>query len=120
MSESESDPLPEMDDDMQSSVDFPGPFSQHDVLVKGRCVPFLHMQPLGESEITLTLDHRFGLELSVLDAERVVPFIADCIAVALGYTCHPDAKEEPLRSDPFSRRVTIIGFGDSSLEPPDA
>ncbi len=33
----------------------------------------------------LVIDRRLGTELSVDEAERVVPFVANAIAVALGY-----------------------------------
>lgn len=87
-----------------STFDLVGPFEHHDVLVNGRRVPFLEAHPWNGGLIHLVLDRRFGLDVSVADAERVVPFVADCIAVALGYTCHPGTEgvPEPLRSHPFT------------------
>ena len=79
----------------ESSVSFPGPFQQHDVVVAGWKVPLLHAQVHDGGRLTLVLDNRFGLELSVAEAERVVPFIADAVAVALGYNSHPSA-DDPL------------------------
>jgi hypothetical protein len=93
-----------------SDVDFIGPFEHHDVRVKGRNVPLLTATPQGEAEILVVLDGRFGVELTVAEAERFVPFVADCIAVALGYTCHPSEDEEPRRSQPFVRAIGIVGF----------
>jgi hypothetical protein len=44
---------------------------------------------MSEVRITRVLDSRLAMELSVEEAERVVPFIADAISVALGYPAHP-------------------------------
>ncbi len=71
------------------TVEFVGPFEHHDVVVDGRVVPYLQATPFKGGMIQLTLDHRFSRDLSIADAEHLVPFIADCIAVAMGYTCHP-------------------------------
>jgi hypothetical protein len=75
-------------------VSFPGPFSQHEVVVDGWwwAVPHLHAQPTGENDesVMLILDNRLAITVSVEEAERFVPFLAGAIAVALGYTgCHP-------------------------------
>jgi len=78
-----------------------GPFTSHRVIVDGRQVPFLDAEPANGGRICLTLDDRYGLDISVADAERIVPFIADCIAVALGYVCHPRPGAEPGRLSPF-------------------
>jgi hypothetical protein len=89
-------------------VDFIGPFESHDVLVGGRRVPFLHAKPIDGGKVDLTLDRRFGLMLSVAEAERVVPFLAHAIAVALGYACHPDASEDAALRPPFPRVHGLI------------
>lgn len=89
-------------------VTFPGPFTRHDVVVNGWSVPLVHAQPSGENDesVTLVLDDRLALTLSVNEAERFVPFLADAIAVALGYTCHPDEDtEQPLVKQPQPRPV---------------
>jgi hypothetical protein len=78
-----------------------GPFSSHWVVVDGRQVPFLQAAPANGGKIHLTLDRRYGLDISVADAEAFIPWIADAIAVAMGYNCHPRAGTEPVRSDPF-------------------
>ena len=89
------------------SVDFPGPFTQHDVVVDEWRVPFLDAFPTGDDRVTLLLDRRFGLELSVHDAERIVPFLADAIAIALGYPARPHGDERP-RRDPHPRPVRVM------------
>ena len=81
-----------------------GPFTSHRVIVDGRQVPFLQAESANGGKIYLTLDDRYGLDVAVADADRVIEFIADCIAVALGYTCHPrEGMEVPLASNPFRR-----------------
>jgi hypothetical protein len=82
-------------DSFGSAVEFIGPFQHHDVLVHGWQVPLLEARPHLGGRLTLTLDQRFGLELSLEEAERIIPFIAECIAVALGFASHPSGEEEP-------------------------
>jgi hypothetical protein len=98
-------------------VSFPGPFTQHEVVVDGWAVPFLHAHPCGEHDerVMLVLDKRLALTLSVAEAERVVPFLADGIALALGYTAHPRADEEPNRL-PQPRPVRMHGIGAMAAE----
>lgn len=83
-----ADPTPP---DMEASfrVSFPGPFSHHEVVVDGWTVPFLKASFYGESGIRLVLDDRMGLDLQTSVADRVIPFLADAISVALGYGAHP-------------------------------
>lgn len=99
----------------ESRVSFPGPFSQHGVVVSGWSVPFLHAQSHEGGRLTVVLDNRFSLELSVAEAERVVPFLADAIAVALGFEAHPDADDAPpLVRSPHPKPqpvVSVVGFG---------
>lgn len=80
------------------SVSFPGPFTQHDVVVNGWKVPLVHAKPCGENDenVTLVLDNRIGETFTVAEAERFVPFLAHAMAIALGYTCHPDAATDEL------------------------
>lgn len=92
-----------------AQVDFVGPFEHHDVVVNGWRVPHLEATPLNGGRVLLALDGRMSLELSVVEAERIVPFIADCIAVAHGYTAHPgcDGLGEPLPSHPMVRMHSV-------------
>src|SRR5690242_16555820 len=73
-------------------VNFPGPFTHHDVVVDGWTVPLVEAQPCGENDenVMLILDKRIAITLSVAEAERFVPFLADAISVALGYAAHPN------------------------------
>ena len=91
-------------------VSFPWLFTRHEVVVNGWAVPLLHAQPCGEHDesVTLVLDRRLAVTLSVEEAERFVPFLADAIAVALGYTSHPDEDaEQPLTRQPQPRPVRM-------------
>lgn len=85
-------------------VSFPGPFEHHDVVVNGHQVPFLRATPLDGGQVHLNLDRRLGLTLTAEEAERVVPFLADAIAVASGYTAHPEPEADgPVQRHPFPR-----------------
>jgi hypothetical protein len=88
----------------ESPLEFRGPYESHDVVFKGREVPFLRADLVDGGRIDLTLDRRFGLLLTAAEAERFVPFLAHAIAVASGYTAHPDAERDgPNSRHPFPR-----------------
>jgi len=78
-----------------------GPIESRRVIVDGRRVPFLEAALVPGGKISLLLDGRYGLDVPVADADAFIPWIADAIAIALGYTCHPRAGKEPLRASPF-------------------
>lgn len=102
-----------LDAPQQPRVSFPGPFSQHDVVVDGWAVPHLHAQPTGEHDenVMVILDDRLALTVSVEEAEGFLPFLADAIAVALGYTCHPNEDAtKPLLRLPQPRPVRTNGI----------
>jgi hypothetical protein len=97
-----------------ATVEYPGPFSSHVVVVNGWQVPYLNATPLNGGRVHLNLDHRFGVDLTIEEAERVVPFLADCLAVALGYTCHPGLEvPDPPRRKPFTRMRAISSLEES-------
>jgi hypothetical protein len=101
-------------------VSFPGPFEHHDVVVNGWRVPFLDAHMPSEDRVLLVIDRRLGAEFSVDEAERVIPFVADAIAVAAGYACHPRAAAGELHAAPpvRPRRVSgLIGASASGGEP---
>ena len=99
-------------------VSFPGPFTRHEVVVDGWSVPHLHAQPCGDNDehVMLILDSRLAITVSVDEAERFVPFLADAIAVALGYTCHPNEDTERPMKQPQPRPVRMHGIGAFSAE----
>jgi hypothetical protein len=93
------------------SVEYVGPFKRWDVVVDGRKVPYLQGRPCNGGRVDLGLDHRYGLILDVATADRVVPFLADAIAIAMGLTCHPRLGwdgPEPL--PPFPRATALGDF----------
>lgn len=79
-------------------VTFPGPFQHHDVVVDGWSVPFVKasFRSDDENHVRLILDDRIGLDLKAAEAERLMPFLADAIAVALGYGAHPSKESSSL------------------------
>lgn len=91
-------------------VNFPGPFEHHDVVVDGWRVPFLQAHLAGEDRVLVVLDRRLSVELSSDEAERVLPFVADAVAVALGYGAHPrgEARELPRAPYPRPERVSDV------------
>jgi hypothetical protein len=98
-------------------VSFPGPFSQHDVVVDGWKVPLVAAHPTGENDeqVMLVLDQRIAETFSVEEAERVVPFLAHAIAIALGYPSHPNEDvEPPLATQPQLSPVRMRGI---AIEP---
>lgn len=91
-------------------VAYPGPFSAHMVVVDGWQVPFLKAHPSDDEQtVMLVLDDRFGETFTVAEAEKVVPFLAHAVAVALGYTCHPNSDEKPVLN-PHPRPVRTHGI----------
>ena len=92
-----------------------GPYKDCLVTVDGFAVPFLEAAPVNGGIIDLVLDRRYGLALSVVDAERIIPFIADAIAFALGSTCHPRANwDVPRRRYEMSRLRSLYFEGTQS------
>lgn len=88
--------------DLNSPVNFIGPFEHHDVIVHGHQVPFLRATPLDGGQVHLNLDRRLGLTMTAQEAERFLPFLADAIAVASGYTSHPrEGRDAPMARHPF-------------------
>lgn len=83
--------LPPLNDGPQ----FIGPIASHAVVLHGRRVPLLSAHPLSAGRVLLCLDDRFSVELTVQEADRVVPFLAHGIAVAMGYSSFPSADQEP-------------------------
>lgn len=98
-------------------VSFPGPFQHHDVVVAGWSVPFLKASFRDDDRVRLILDDRLGVELSSNEAERFIPFLADSIAVALGYGAHPREQDSsPLERAPYPRpqRVVTVDLPDAA------
>jgi hypothetical protein len=90
-----------------SDIEFVGPFESHVLVLNGHSVPFADATPI-DGGVHLCLDNRFGVDLTHDEAERVIPFLADGIAVALGYTCFPcDEAPEPRKRTPWPRLTSL-------------
>lgn len=94
-----------------SALDFIGPIDYHAVVLNGRRVPYLTATPQTGGRVTLELDNRFALDVSLAEAQTVVPFIAHCLAVGMGYTGFPDPDTEPTGSNPMPRMTAWLGDG---------
>ena len=80
-------------------------------------VPLVQAHPTGENDgqVMLVLDNRLAETFTVEEAERFVPFLADAVAIALGYTSHPNEDtEQPLVKQPQPRPVRMHGV---AIEP---
>jgi len=93
-----------------SPIEYVGPWRTYDVVLEGRRVPYLEATPLDGGRVDIALDRRYGLLLSVEEAERFLPFLANAIAVASGYTCHPTTERDgPRERHPFPRSTALYG-----------
>ena len=90
-------------------VSFPGPFKHHDVVVNGWRVPYVQAHMAAEDRVMLVIDRRLAATFSIEEAERFVPFLADAIAVAMGYGAHPDdSTPRPLPRAPYPRPERVV------------
>lgn len=79
-------------------------FERYPVVINGWTVPHLEARQ-NEHEVYLVLDHRFGLPITEHTTPgMIVAFVANAIAVAKGYACHPtkDGWEDEDRMNPPS------------------
>jgi hypothetical protein len=91
-----------------ADVQYVGPFEEWEVVVDGWTVPYLTSRPLSGGSVSLSIDKRYRLRLDRVEAERIVPFIADAIAVALGYSGHPRREWEGPRSGYQMHKVSPL------------
>ena len=61
------------------------------MVVSGKVVTRILVRQLVREEpgVMFVLDGRLAITVTGEEGERFVPFLADAIATALGYTCHP-------------------------------
>jgi hypothetical protein len=91
-------------------VAFVGPFRSRHVVIDGWRVPFLEVAPRNGGKLALLLDDRYSVDIPVADADRLLRFIADAIAIGMGYTCHPrEDWDGPLPRPPFTRARSVEG-----------
>jgi hypothetical protein len=89
---------------LASAVQYVGPFEYHLVVVNGRRVPYLEAALLPGGGVHLSVDRRYGLDLSLAEAERVVPFVAHAIAIGMGFVGFPEEdQDEPVRAHGMGR-----------------
>lgn len=107
----------------QQAVEFQGPMAQHhQVVVFGRLVRQLTAFPFrdgAERMVHLVVDDRHGIDMTLVEAERFIPFMAHCLAVGMGYFGFPDEPDAPLirrDSNPFGRVFSIVAGVDAHGE----
>lgn len=95
-----------------------GPFDHFDVVVGGWTVEGLAAQYRADGSVTLCLDRRLAIDVPADLAGMVIEFVADAIAIAKGWSCHPQSPDwtpdndvPPLRLLPWHR---VAGLGGSS------
>ncbi len=100
-----------------------GPFHRYPVVINEWTVPHLEARQT-EHGVTVTLDNRLDLDLNDgTTPGQVIAFIADCIAVAKGYACHPtkdgwlDEDRIHPPSNPLWPWVHLVGWGESDDSP---
>lgn len=94
-----------------------GPFSHWPVVVNGWTVDLLQALYGNDGEVQLVLDNRSVIDLPADIAGQVIEFIADAIAVARGWSCHPRSPDwtpdndiPPIRSLPWHQMhgITMV------------
>lgn len=95
--------------DEPDAVEFVGPIEYHAVVVHGRRVPYLTATPKPGGMVGQTLDGRFGVDLSLHEAQTLVPFIANCIAVAMGHSGFPERGWDAFPAVPMPRMTRLEG-----------
>lgn len=94
-----------------------GPFlEEYRLEVDGFRVPYLTAHPTNpqQTKWDVVLDERFGLDLDVEQLQDVVPFIANAMAVAAGYTSHGENCQP---QNPFHvRMMRLDGLPEASHE----
>jgi hypothetical protein len=85
-----------------------GPFERFPLVVNGWTVPHLEAQNKRDGGVYVSLDNRFGLDLPDELAGPVLSFMANVVAVAMGYPCHPRRGEEPPQSSPPWHRLSPL------------
>lgn len=85
-----------------------GPFERYPTMVNGWTVPYLEASYRDDGSVTLSLDQRLAIDVPADLAGQVIEFVADAIAIAAGWSCHPTASNwtpendvPPLRSVPW-------------------
>ena len=92
-----------------------GPFvDSYRLTVLDYRVPYLAANKREDGSWWLVLDERFGIECSDDDLRKWVPFLADAMAVAAGYSCHGDHSGP---TNPFKTRLLGVTPSGSEAQP---
>lgn len=70
------------------SAEIIGPFQEHRLVVDGYRVPLVEAVEIDGGKVTFVLDKRFGFTVDAGQFEDAAWFIAQCIAVGFGASCH--------------------------------
>ena len=70
-----------------------GPFHRYPTMVNGWVVPWLEATYRDDGMVGLVLDHRLAIDVPDDLAGQVIGFVADAIAIALGWSCHPTSPD---------------------------
>lgn len=92
------------------SVELVGPFEEHRVVVDGLQVPHLTATPMPGGKVNLLLDSRLGLDVEVVDLEAVTRFVADAVAIGMGYASFGGPKMPPF---PKLTGITSVEMGEA-------
>ncbi len=95
-----------------------GPFCDGDyyrLTVDGYEVPYLraHLRKGTEDLWDILLDRRFGYELTDAELHKVLPLLANAMAIAAGYSCHG---EHCRPTNPFQVRMIGVSVADTRTE----
>ena len=99
-------------------VQFHGPFREpYRVTVAKYRVPHLEAYPSGQGGWFIILDERFGIDAGDAEARKWLRFIAQCMAVAAGYSSHGAHSG---RDNPYHHRLLSISSTEAggALPPP--
>jgi hypothetical protein len=86
-------------------IEFIGPFETHYVTVDGWRIPNLRAHPQQGGKVTLTMERGSGVlwDVPLVEAEHIVRFVAEIIAVERGFSCGPRGDERPQLWDGWGR-----------------
>lgn len=83
-----------------------GPFQRFPLTVNGWTVPNIQAKVRSDTDgrVSFTLDNRLGIDVPAAIAGALAAWIADVVAVSMGYACHPREGFQPgeQRPDPVA------------------
>ena len=102
---------PDIIGEIDRRVEFIGPIEYHMVKLYGRLVPDLTATPLPGGKILLSHASKICIEISLADAQWMVPFIANCIVYGMGYQSFPEyPDQEPIARVHMPRLTEITSL----------